>query len=231
MSEFGLTTLTIGARKMRVERLSERHARCKGLEHSFVRAHVTHPAECALVPRFYRFILGAVPLACASEGPAEGVSAEPMAANASAATTLVDAARWQPLPKALDPFGARERAELRCGLSDIALENGGLEISTEACNYVTLAQPLRGALAQGERVRWVMWWQTLASVTPALGRLALAINTELLWEREVLIPGPADVVDEVLSMPAEFPSGATIYVHVSNHGYNSWNVNLLERTP
>src|SRR5690606_39377829 len=71
------------------------------------------------------------------------------------------------------------------------------------------------------------WWQTLASVDPAEGHLAIYVDDQLLWEEHVPIPGEAAARDLNFESPLAAPAGATLTLHLHNHGYNTWHFHEL----
>lgn len=114
-----------------------------------------------------------------------------------------------------------------CGEQDWHVELDGLEIETTRCNYAALEQPLLADLAQGDRLRVRVWWQTLVSPEPVEGHLALFVDGRLAWEERVAVPGPADARELEFASPVSAPAGATVAFHLHNHGSNTWNLNEL----
>lgn len=133
---------------------------------------------------------------------------------------------WQPDTAEDDPLVEHRPAQVECE-HGWALESGGVEIRTDQCNYLSLQQPLRAAIEPGDRLQLELWWQTLASVEPAQGHLALLVDGELLWEELVPIPGPADARNLEFPSPLGAPAGATLTLHLHNHGYNAWHFHEL----
>jgi hypothetical protein len=117
---------------------------------------------------------------------------------------------------------------VRCDARDAREESGGLEISTIDCNSATLVQPLERDLAVGSQLSVLVWWATLASDAPARAELELRIGETTLWTLGVDIPGEADVADPIIVIDREFLSGAPVYFHLHNHGYNTWNINRID---
>ena len=133
---------------------------------------------------------------------------------------------WQPDLAEVDPLPEHRPAEVECTNGWYA-ESGGIEIDTGACNYLSLEQPLLAPLAAGDPVHLQLWWQSLASVEPAEGHLALLVDGELLWEEHVPIPGPAATRTLAFESPVDAPAGATVTLHLHNHGYNTWHFHEL----
>lgn len=161
-----------------------------------------------------------------SEG---GATSDGEASSGEAATwrSLVDHDAWQDeLVAADDPWAEHRPAEVQCA-GGWAQETGGIEVDTGACNYLLLQQPIPFAIEEGDPVRLRMWWQTLASLEPATGHVAVLIDGELLWDEEVPIPGPADVRSLEFPSPRSAPAGATLTLHLHNHGTNTWHFHDL----
>lgn len=133
---------------------------------------------------------------------------------------------WQPDVARDDPLPEHRPVQVECD-HGWALESGGIEIHTDQCNYLSLQQPLLVAIEPGDPLHLELWWQTLASVDPAQGHLALFVEDELLWEELVPIPGPADARSLEFPSPLRAPAGATLTLHLHNHGYNAWHFHEL----
>jgi hypothetical protein len=133
---------------------------------------------------------------------------------------------WQPDLPEDDPLPEHRPAQVECD-HGWALESGGIEVRTDQCNYLSLQQPLLAAIEPGDPLHLELWWQTLASVEPAQGHLALFVDDELLWEELVPLPGPADARSLEFPSPLRAPAGATLTLHLHNHGYNAWHFHEL----
>lgn len=140
--------------------------------------------------------------------------------------SLVDNGAWQPDLAENDPAADHRPQTVVCDLGWY-VENGGIEIDTGECNYLSLRQPLLETLEPGDPLSLQVWWQTLASVEPAEGHLALFVDDERLWEELVPIPGPAEARTIEFQSPLAAPAGATLTLHLHNHGYNTWHFHEL----
>jgi hypothetical protein len=140
--------------------------------------------------------------------------------------SLVHDDAWQPTLAEDDPRLEHRPAVVECE-DGWYLESEGIEIDTGACNYLSLQQPLTHALEPGDPLRLQLWWQALASVDPAEGHLAIFVDGERLWEEHVPIPGPAAVRSLEFESPLGAPTGATLTLHLHNHGYNTWHFHEL----
>lgn len=139
---------------------------------------------------------------------------------------LVSNEAWQPAAAADDPQPEHRPALVECEHGWYP-ESSGVEIDTGACNYLSLQQPLLDAIEPGDPLHLQLWWQSLASVDPAAGHLAIFVDDELLWEELVPIPGPAAARSLEFPSPLGAPAGATLTLHLHNHGYNTWHFHEL----
>ncbi len=128
-----------------------------------------------------------------------------------------------------DPFWSETLSEdIRpCTPQDWRAEPNGIEVQTTNCNYITLTQPLLQPLRAGQGLRVQLWWQTLASVEPAEGRIAVWVGDWRFFDERVPIPSEADARTLSRSSPRSFADGTPVYFHVDNHGFNSWTLGSL----
>ena len=142
---------------------------------------------------------------------------------------LVLAHDWTMTAAEDDPLAEHRPEPTICPRSAWGEELGVLEVSTGACNYLSVEQPLVEAIAIGDPLRVQLWWQALITSEPAIGHLALLIDGQLIWELEVAIPGPADARVITFESPIAAEPGATVTFHLHNHGANSWTLAELAR--
>lgn len=170
------------------------------------------------------------PAACLAEGPDDSQTTEPDDGEDQEAPpawhALVDDEAWQVQAPQDDPMPDHRPAIVECEHGWYP-ESGGIEIDTGRCSYLSLEQPLLHALEPGDPLQLHVWWQALASVEPAEGHLALYVDDELLWEEHVPIPGPAAARTVNFESPLGAPAGATLTLHLHNHGYNTWHFHEL----
>lgn len=142
-------------------------------------------------------------------------------------TPLTDSEAWAPTDSSQDPLVSHRPEQVDCEAPGWSEELGAIEVDTGACNYLSLSQPALVELERGDELHASAWWQTLANVEPAAGHLAIYAGTDLLWEEEIPIPGPADARE--LSIPARrnYPAGTPITLHLHNHGTNTWNFETI----
>jgi hypothetical protein len=135
---------------------------------------------------------------------------------------LVDHALWQMLDGAADPLADHRPATVECGLAGWYVEDEQLEVDTNFCNYLGLAQPGLAAIEQGKRVRLGLYYFDLVAPEPAMGHVAILVDGQVLWEDEIEIPGPAKVFDLEFESPLTAELGAEVVFHLHNHGQNTW---------
>jgi hypothetical protein len=145
---------------------------------------------------------------------------------AEKALPLIDVNAWAEQSADADSLSGHRPAQVQCpGWYN---EDGALEVETGLCNYLSLSQPSKVALAKGDTLHLVLWHGNLAFETPAQAHVAVVIDGKTVWEAEVAIPTEANIYD--LRIPIEFdaPEGSAVAFHLHNHGYNSWTLLQLE---
>jgi hypothetical protein len=140
---------------------------------------------------------------------------------------LAPADQWRETPAHADPLPEHRPDIVAC--TGGGEEFGALELSTATCNYASLEQTLTESIALGDPLHIELWWSGLFAPEPATAHLALLVDTTLLWEMEVEIPGPADARSIDFDSPIAADAGATLTFHLHNHGQNSWTLGALER--
>lgn len=147
-------------------------------------------------------------------------------------STLLEQAAWQSawkqVPAAADPLASHRPPQVVCAYErGYTVEDLDLELDTGACSYVALAQPVGYRLLAGDELRLVWWHYPLTATLPATAHAALLLDDEVLWQRDVPIPSPADLYDVTVPLPRELPPGAEVGLHLHNHGANQWRVQPL----
>lgn len=144
------------------------------------------------------------------------------------AAQLIDNSKWTIVPAAQDPFQKYKKSTSKCEEAQgRKVEDGVLEIDTDFCNYITLQQPSLTEIRAGELIEFVMWHLELYAPTKGTGYVALMINGELVWENKVNIPGKAQFYEPTWSPQAPIPKGATVMIHLHNHGANTWKFHSI----
>lgn len=136
---------------------------------------------------------------------------------------VIDAAAWLAVqPDPLDPSQT-------CAESATRLEEGLVEVDTTLCTHVTLSQPSLVRVREGDELDLFAFHSALSASEPAQGRMALWIDDVLIWEALPPIPSSEVIYLETVESPQHFGRGATVQLHISNHGGNSWRFVSLDR--
>lgn len=140
---------------------------------------------------------------------------------------LVTVESWRVVGADEDPFSDRPEA-FRCSTGGHGPEGDVYEVETDKCQYVTAVQPSLDAVGAGQRVSSLMWHQTLDAESDAEAHVAFRIGPHLVWEERIPIPFPPEsyVFDWVA--PEDVPRGTPVYLHVHNHGANSYRFGSTE---
>lgn len=145
------------------------------------------------------------------------------------ARPLVFASEWTATAIDDDPLLEHRSGTTICPASAWGEELGVLEVSTGACNYLSVEQPLAEALSIGDPLRLQVWWQALIASEPATAHLALLIDGQPIWDEHVAIPGAAQARSIDITSPIAAEPGAIVTFHLHNHGANSWTLAELVR--
>jgi hypothetical protein len=144
---------------------------------------------------------------------------------------LVTGEAWQPASAAQDPLGHERPATVECPVAAWGPELGGLEIQTGTCNYFFATQPSLAAIESGDAIDVVVFHDRLDAAEPAEGHVAILLGEEVVWEAHVEIPAEANVLEARIVSERAWPAGATVGLHLHNHGYNAWTVLSVELAP
>lgn len=143
--------------------------------------------------------------------------------------SLLDHGAWTETAPEDDPWSGHRPEGAYCPQGTRTLEDGALEVQTGYCEYLAIEQPLTVDLPAGQPLRLVLWHDTLVFDEPAQAHVALAVDSQVLWQAHVSIPSAAGVHDVVFEVPEALDAGSTLRFHLHNHGFNTWN--LLSLTP
>lgn len=139
-----------------------------------------------------------------------------------AAGSLVDPGAW--VEADADPLADDVPGDTSCEPGSWYVESGDLEISTAACDYLALQQPLLLDVGRGEAIEIVGWHADLFADEPAEGHLALLAGETVLWEYRVDIPADAAVFTSTVDAPERLRAGEPVTLHLHNHGANTWEL-------
>jgi hypothetical protein len=137
---------------------------------------------------------------------------------------LATAGAWVETTRAGDPFPDHRPATVSCPRAGWTVEDRALEVSTNACNYLTVEQPLMRDVERGREIEVTLWHQALFAEQAAVAHVALVVGDAVIWERDVPIPAPAEVWRDTVEAPGRLPAGERVIFHLHNHGANTWNL-------
>ncbi len=141
---------------------------------------------------------------------------------------LIEVNDWTMQSASDDSFSGHRPTQVNCPDNSWYNEDGALEIETGYCNYLSLAQPAKTAVAPGDMLHLVLWHGALVFDQPAQAHVAITVDGHRVWEQSVAIPAEADIFD--VRIPADFSAaaGSKVEFHLHNHGYNTWTLLQLE---
>lgn len=142
--------------------------------------------------------------------------------------SLIDHKTWVKVALADDPFAAELAGEVTCGVGGHKFENGALEIDTAICNFVTLHQKTVNAAKACDELRLVFWHLPLfAGNEGAEAYAAMRVGDKTLLDERITI-GPQGVIEKSYtpkwSLDAPIDAGTDVYLHIHNHGLNTWKL-------
>ncbi|MCB9761122.1 MAG: hypothetical protein H6739_14880 [Alphaproteobacteria bacterium] len=147
---------------------------------------------------------------------------------------LVDMSLWSRVEAADDPFDDRPD-DVRCSSAATYVEattgTPSLEIDTGLCNYLLLSQPsLREVRADDLVEVWIFHDQLLADA-PAEAHAVIRLGSWEAWGLRAPIPSDPEVYIESAEAPETFPEGTPVWLHLHNHGDNTWNLFEVTMSP
>jgi hypothetical protein len=160
-------------------------------------------------------------VACAPAVPSEPVD-------------LVAPAAWTALDPDDDPLIDERPVADDCSALASTVEDGGVEIRTDACAWVTLGQPLLADVHPTDTLDLLFFHNALAAPPDAIdpaARVELWIGDAPAWELRVPIPHEAGLHALELEPGLSALEGEPVVLHVSNHGQNSYRLTHLQRLP
>lgn len=141
---------------------------------------------------------------------------------------LVAVRGWERVVGAADPFAGEGGSDEACDVAGVQVYNFGSELSldvgTDKCPRVTMAQPALRAIGEGDVIALRGWHEPLTATAPAEAVVALAIDGEELWRAAYPIPSESGPMLGELAAPRAFPAGAQVAWHLHNHGKNSYHL-------
>ena len=176
------------------------------------------------------FALGAALAGCTA-APDDGLVCAPLAAGRR--HTLVDFAHFAIASPEEDPWAAYRPADIACPASARGPETFGelptYTIVTTACPYTTVVQPTLEDSCRGDTLFIWVWRTALTGPEGATAHLGIQVGDEPIWELAVPIPADSDLIVENIPLTRDHPAGTPVYLHVRNHGSNSYELLGLAR--
>ena len=140
---------------------------------------------------------------------------------------LIDGAMWQIALDHSDPFRAFIEERTPCRITDFGEEYGGVEVSTQRCDYITLTQPLLFDVMDGALLELNLWHSPLLSDELSQGMIVLQVDQTVLWTHALNIPTPAQSWTVQFPSPISMKAGTPLIFHIRNHGANSYTLHHL----
>lgn len=142
--------------------------------------------------------------------------------------SLIDNNNWQFTPEDQDPLSELRPVEVDCPTAAWGFENGTLEVQTGVCNYLSVSQETRVEIDAGQELHIILYHADLIADEPAEGYAALLVNDTIIWDITVPIPHDPANYDVTVDAPVDIRAGDIITFHLHNHGFNSWNLLIIE---
>lgn len=143
----------------------------------------------------------------------------------------LDPAALRPVGEDRDPLWEHRPRDVACPPAAWGEESGGFEIQTGVCAYGAFDQPLPLALVPGDTLVVTLWHDLLDAPEPGTGHVAVWVGDDVLWETEVAIPAPSNVIEAVVPITRAPAPDARLGLHLHNHGFNSWRFVRIDVLP
>lgn len=142
---------------------------------------------------------------------------------------LVSPPKWSPLAAADDPYADHRPTTVECvlGLGWVT-EPDGFEVNTDLCNYGAFGQETLVDIEPGATIKINFFHFDLLSPVEATAHAVVRVGDHLLFEREIKIPGKAEVWNEELVADFALPAGSPAVFHLHNHGQNTWTLGAIQ---
>ena len=143
---------------------------------------------------------------------------------------LISQAAWVPVEDGQDPFSSENIAS-NCGPGGYKVEATILEIETDICPYVTLKQATVDDVEIGDRIKFHFWHLTLISDPPSEAHVVVQLGSQLKFEQRIAIPASEQIYPVSWEVTERIPKGSDMFLHLHNHGYNSYRLSKVEVIP
>lgn len=177
----------------------------------------------AAIPDLIAALVSSLTWSCsASELPARSER------ELGAAAVLCPLRALSVVPAERDPLSQHRPPSVECSdLTGWYIEGEQLEIDTGRCNYLALAAPAAVSAPRGATLTAELRHFDLTAPEPAQVHVAILIESGVLWEQNISVPGQANVVDIELELPTDIDEGDTVGLHLHNHGQNNYQFGPL----
>lgn len=139
---------------------------------------------------------------------------------------LLDLSTVEFVDAADDPFSDRP-GEVTCPPASYTVEVTqplSLEVDTGGCNYLTVTGPLLLDLGPKDLLTLYVGHDVLTADEPATAHVAIQIGDWVAMDRREPIPNLNNLLSEELTPSQTFKAGTPVYLHLHNHGENTWNL-------
>ena len=143
---------------------------------------------------------------------------------------LVSQAAWSAVEGDEDPYN-EGKTPPDCGPGGYKVETTILEIETDICPYVTLKQATLGDIEPGDEIKFHFWHLTLIADPPAEAHVIVQLTEEFKFEQTIPIPNMEQIYPVTWKASQKIPKGTDIFLHLHNHGYNSYRLSKIEVIP
>jgi hypothetical protein len=123
-----------------------------------------------------------------------------------------------------DPWpGVPPEAEA-CSRRALRVEVGTIELDTAVCDWITATAPARIDVRPGRALELLAWHAPLVAEDVAEATMGVRTEAGAVWEVEVPVPAASAFYDVQVTVPERVREGDPLYLHVHNHGNNSYRL-------
>jgi hypothetical protein len=145
---------------------------------------------------------------------------------ATSGMVIAEPTRWRVVADDIDPFGA---SATRCAPEQHRVETQPSlrwhEITTNGCNTATLTQTSLARVCAGQTLELDVWH---FPILYGAGEWRFALRSDaVLADAQVPLPGTPDTFRMVIELAQDVPMDAPLWLRLSNHGVNTWNIYQL----
>jgi len=160
---------------------------------------------------------------------------EPRRQQPRGRASLVDPYLWMPISADDDPFDDGP-ADTSCDPAAYGPEFFSTDLAffvkTQTCAYLVARQPSLVAIEPGDRIDVRVWFFPLTGPAGSESHIALMVGDQTVFDQR--IPIPADVgglLSTHFVADAKIAAGTDVFLHLHNHGANSYDVLELSTGP